>query len=171
MTKELLITLAGKFSRVNTVLSVVSGIAVLVMTGIVFYAVAMRYAFNMPPTWTTETSNFLLLFTTFMPLGFVFQHERHITVDFFTTRMTGRTLRMVNVGNGLMAAALFGVLCWQSVQLARKAFQWQWVSMEMNIPLGYPYLIVPIACGLMVISCLCKVLELMCFEAPKRTQE
>ena len=82
MLKNLMIFLALRVRWVNTVLSVLSGIVLLIMTVIVFYAVVMRYAFNMPPVWTTETSTFMLMFLSFIPLGLVFLQGKHITVDF-----------------------------------------------------------------------------------------
>ena len=73
--------------------------------------------------------------------------------------MNEKALRLVNIVNGLVAAFLFAILFWQSSVLVYRAFHGEWISMEMNIPLGYPYLILPLGCGLVVISGLCRVVE------------
>lgn len=157
--KNALLALARTFGKLNTLLSIITGWLLFVMTGIVFYAVILRYFFGMPPMWTKETSTFMLLFITFIPLGFVMQHDRHMTVDILMHRMSKKTLRILNICNALLAAALFILLAWQGAVLTAMAFRYHWVSMEMNIPLGYPYLILPIGCGLMTVSCLFKVVE------------
>ncbi len=157
--KNAILVLARKFGKINTLLSLITGWILFAMTVIVFYAVVMRYAFQRPPMWTTETSTFMLLFITFIPLGFVLQHNRHMSVDFFTDMMSKRSLRVVNIFNALMAAGLFIVLTWQAVLLVMMAFKYHWVSMEMNVPLGYPYLILPFGCAAMILSCLVKAVE------------
>ncbi|MDQ7784404.1 MAG: TRAP transporter small permease [Desulfomonilaceae bacterium] len=157
--KRTLLNLARKVRAVNTFLSIVTAWILLAMTCIVFYATLMRYGFDKPPIWTNETSTFLLLFVTFVPLGFVMQHDRHMIIDLVIDRMSKETRRVVNICNAFMAAGLFALLAWQGVRLAKMAFSYQWVSMEMNIPLGYPYLLVPIGSIVMVLTCLSKVID------------
>lgn len=157
--KNALIGLSRKIGQLNTFLSIATGWVLVAMTSIVFYATILRYAFNRPPIWTTETSSFMFLFITFVPLGFVMQHDRHIFVDLLANRMNKKTRRVANICNAVMAAALFGFLAWQGVRLVTMAFSYDWLSPEMNIPLGYPYLLLPVGSVVMVVSCLSKAIE------------
>jgi TRAP-type C4-dicarboxylate transport system permease small subunit len=94
-----------------------------------------------------------------MPLGYVMQHNRHMIIDLVVDRMNKKTRKVVNICNAIMASVLFGLFAWQGMRLAKMAFSYEWVSMEMNVPLGYPFLIVPVGSIVMVISCLAKVVN------------
>lgn len=157
--KSTLLSISRWVRSVNTFLAIVTAWVIFAMTGIVFYATIMRYGFDKPPIWTNETSTFLLLFVTFIPLGFVMQQDRHMIIDLVVDRMSKETRRILNICNAGMAAVLFALFAWQGGKLAKMAFSYQWVSMEMNIPLGYPYLLLPIGSLVMVVSCLAKVID------------
>lgn len=157
--KRTLLNFSRTVRNINTFLSVVTAWTLFAMTGIVFYATVMRYGFDKPPMWTNETSAFLLLFVTFVPLGFVMQHDRHMIIDLVIDRMSKETRRILGICNCCMAAVLFSLLTWQGVLLAKMAFSFSWVSMEMNFALGYPYLLLPIGSTIMVASCLAKVID------------
>lgn len=157
--KSILTRFSDISRQVNAVLSLVTAWILLVMTCVVFYATVMRYGFDRPPIWTNETSTFMLLFITFMPLGYVMQHNRHMIIDLVVDRMNKKTRKVVNICNAIMASVLFGLFAWQGMRLAKMAFSYEWVSMEMNVPLGYPFLIVPVGSIVMVISCLAKVVN------------
>lgn len=157
--RNALIRLSRKARQLNTLLSLVAAWILLAMTLIVFYSTVLRYAFDRPPIWTNETSTFMLLFITFIPLGFVMQHDRHMIIDLMIDRMSKRTRKVANICNAFMAAVLFALLTWQGARLVKMAFSYEWVSMEMNVPLGYAYLLIPVGSFVMVISCLSKVIE------------
>lgn len=166
--KNTLINLSKRIRSINTFLSIVSAWLLFAMTGVVFYATIMRYGFNMPPIWTNETSTFMLLFITFIPLGFVMQHDRHMIIDLVIDRMSAKTRRVMNICNAIMAAVFFVFLAYEGVRLTQMAFSYEWVTMEMNIPLGYPCLLIPLGSIVMTVSCLSKVVDTVWVEDTKR---
>jgi len=157
------LSLAAKaITRLNSLLRVLSGYMVLLMNFIVLYGVIMRYAFNRPPIWTTETSTFMLMFITFIPLGFVLQNNLHIKVDFVAMRLSNKTQRRLDIFNAFLGSGFAAILFWQSCRLVFIAFRFEWVTMETITPLGYPLLMMPVGCGILFFSCLLKGLSELC---------
>jgi len=150
---------SGKFGKFNSLVGTLSGYVLFAMNCIVFYAVIMRYVLRMPPYWTTETATFMLLFITFIPAGLVFQNDGHMKVDFVITMLGKKTLRRVNLFNAILCASYFALLFWQTSRLVMKAFHREWASVDMAIPLGYPLLILPIGCALLIISSLFRAVD------------
>ena len=157
--KDIIYSVVGKFAKFNSWLQTLSGGVLFVMNCIVFYAVIMRYVLRMPPVWTMETATFMLLFITFITAGAVHQNDGHIKVDFLMGRLGGKTRKWVNIFNALLGSAYFILLFWQTSRLVMKAFHREWISMDMAIPLGYPLLILPIGCALLIISSLFRVID------------
>jgi len=157
--RELYHKLSGYFEKINSFLGTLSGYVLFLLNCIVFYAVVMRYAFRMPPHWTAETSTFLLLFITFIPAGLVFQKDGHMKVDFVIALMDKKIQRWVNLLSAILCAGYFALLFWQTSRLVIKAFNGEWVSPDIAIPLGYPLLILPIGCALLVISSIFKAIN------------
>ena len=147
--------------RLNRMLGVLCGYAVLIMNFVVFYAVIMRYLFDRPPTWSTETSVFLLMFIIFIPLGMVTQNDAHIAVDFVLMRLKKRAVNRLQIINCFLGAGFAAVLLWQTVILVVRAFQREWVTIEMGTPLGYPLLILPVGSAVLLLSLLSKGIALV----------
>ena len=167
--KNILFSAAKTFEKINSFLCVLSGYVVLAMNFIVLYAVVMRYFFNRPPIWTTETATFMLMFITFIPLGFVLQNNMHIKVDFVTVQLGAKIQKGLSIFNAFLGAGFAGILFWQSCRLVSTAFGLSWVTMETATPLGYPLLMMPIGCVILFFSCLLKgFLEIF---SPKSEQE
>lgn len=159
MIRKLVINVYHKFSAFNRWLVFIAGIMTLTMSLMIFYAVLMRYLFSSPPHWTTETATFMLLFICFIPAGLVLQMDQHVKVDFVLIRLKPKTVRRIKIINSILATAYFSVLFWQSCVLVYRAFKRDWVSWELNIPLCYPYLLIPLGCGLVIIAGLFSLLE------------
>ena len=73
--------------------------------------------------------------------------------------MSRKTIRRLSIVNSLLAAVMFSVIFWQGIRLEMMAYNENWFSIETNTPLFYPYLILPIGCGLMVITSIVKALN------------
>ncbi len=156
MMKNRLSSAAKTIEKINSWLGVLAGYIVFAMNFIVLYAVIMRYIFDRPPNWTTETATFMLMFISFIPLGFVLQKNMHIKVDFVTMRLSDKTQKGLSIFNAFLGAAFAIILFWQSCRLVSTAFRLDWVTLETGTPLGYPLLMMPVGCALLFFACLFK---------------
>ena len=62
----------------------VAGILLLLMTAIVVAQVLFRYVFNIPLSWTDESSRFLMIYMTYLCLPFVYLADKNIAMTFLT---------------------------------------------------------------------------------------
>lgn len=159
MLKRILHWTAKVIAKINSGAGFVAGYVVIIMNFIVLYAVIMRYGFDRPPQWSTETATFMLMFITFIPLGFVLQNNMHIKVDFIAMRFSDKTQKKLDIFNAFLGAAFTAILFWQSCRLVSTAFKLDWITMEMETPLGYPLLMIPLGCAILFFSCLIKGLS------------
>lgn len=159
MMKSILHWAAKVIAKLNSSAGFLAGYAVIIMDFVVLYAVIMRYGFDRPPMWTTETSGFMLMFITFLPLGFVLQNNMHIKVDFIAMRFSDKTQKKLDIFNSFLGAAFTAILFWQSCRLVSTAFKLDWVTIETQTPLGYPLLMMPLGCAILFFSCLIKGLS------------
>ena len=157
------VALAAKaITRVNSLLQVLSGVMILLMNFIVLYGVIMRYGFNRPPIWTSEVATFMLMFITFIPLGFVLQNNLHIKVDFVVMHLSNKAQRRLDIFNAFLGSGFAAILLWQSCRLVSIAFRFKWVTMETATPEGYPLIIMPLGCAVLFLSYLFKGLSELC---------
>jgi TRAP-type C4-dicarboxylate transport system permease small subunit len=164
MIRDLVASWSRRFSKVNIFLATLSGYVLFAMNGIVFLEVIMRYAFNRPTHWTNETACFMLLFISFIPAGFVLQKNEHIRVDFLIMRVGKKVRRWLEVFYGFLGAAYFAILLWQTCRLVAKAFEREWVSVEMMTPMGYPLLLLPLGCFILLVSSMFKSFDAILSE-------
>lgn len=153
MSRNFIASISGIFNRINSILASLSGYIVAAMNLIVLYAVIMRYFFARPPIWTTETATFMLMFITFIPLGFAFQKNQHIQVDFIFMRLSDKTQNNLSAINAFLGAGFAAVLFWQSCRLLNTAFRLEWVTMETGTPLWYPLIIMPVGFAILFLAC------------------
>lgn len=128
--KVILLSMERWLRPVETVLVAVAGACILVMMGVTFVDVLMRYALNAPIRWAFDLITLYLLPAAFF-FGFAFALRRneHVAVDFFARRMPRRlNHRLLGVGF-LAAAALFAAIGWLGAVETWTA----WVNAEATI--------------------------------------
>jgi TRAP-type C4-dicarboxylate transport system permease small subunit len=108
-------------------LAALAGVSILVMMGVTFVDVLMRYAFNAPLRWVFDlVTLYLLPAAFFFGFSFALRRGEHVAVDYFARRIPVSLDRAL-VGTGLIAAAaLFSVIAWLGAAEAWSA----WVKQE-----------------------------------------
>ena len=78
--------------------------------------VIMRYFFNRPTMWVMETSEWTLLFITFLGAAWVLKREGHIRMDLLITRLNPRASAILNSITSILCAATMLVVAWYAVE-------------------------------------------------------
>jgi len=68
-----------------------SALVIIAMGISVFYEIVMRGMFDRPTTWVLEYSEFMLVAGGFLGAAWVAKMDGHVSVDFFTSRLSDRT--------------------------------------------------------------------------------
>jgi TRAP-type C4-dicarboxylate transport system permease small subunit len=141
---------AGPIERITVAINRWIIIAMMAaMVAMVFANVVSRYVWNYSFIWAEELSQYLMVWITFLGAGLALREGRHVAVELLQDRLPLRTRR----GTRHLVAALIIVFLAALVVLGFQfaAFAWEQETPVMNIPLGIPYLAVPLGALLLLV--------------------
>lgn len=113
-----------------------------VMVALVFANVVSRYLFNYSIIWAEELSQYLMVWIAFLGAGLAMREGRHVAVEMLQDALPPPLARSARV---LVIFAILAFLATLVVLGAMFAmFAWDQETPVMNIPMGIPYLAVPL---------------------------
>ncbi len=133
----------GTFERVFIALNrwiVIVMTSVMVM--LVFLNVVCRYIFNFSIIWAEEVSQYLMVWVAFLGAGLALREGRHVAIEMLQDRLSSGARRVTRHFLALLLIVFMVVLTVLGFQFAH--FAWGQETPVLNIPLGIPYLAVPI---------------------------
>ena len=130
-------------------LNILSGIALLLMMGLVFINVALR-AVGKPILGTYEFTGFLASITITFALAHCASKKGHIAITIFADRLPPRVQAILDSLVAILGTALYAVISWQCVKYAINLYQIGEVSPATATPF-YPF-IIAVAFGLLMFA-------------------
>jgi C4-dicarboxylate transporter, DctQ subunit len=141
------------FTRVNTALSYLCAVIVVFMTVSIIYDVLARLLFNAPTIWVIDVNEYLLVYLTFVPAGWILMRDRHVKVELLTSRLLRRTRLRLAFVTDTLACAYCMILAWQGWIVAWEAFQHGY---EFSTALAFPrfpvIVIIPLGAAWLVLA-------------------
>ena len=135
-----------KFSRT---LNILSGIALVLMMGLVFVNVALRAVWN-PILGTYEFTGFLAAITISFALAHCASKKGHIAITIFADKLPPRVQAILDSFVAILSTALYAVISWQCIKYAINLYQIGEVSPATATPF-YPF-ILAVAFGLLLLA-------------------
>lgn len=120
-----------------------------VMATLVFMNVVSRYIFNHSIIWAEEVSQYLMVWVAFLGAGLALRQGRHVAIEILQDRLPSIARRMTRHLVALLLIVFMGILIVLGFQFAY--FAWDQETPVLNIPMGIPYLVVPIGALLLMI--------------------
>jgi TRAP-type mannitol/chloroaromatic compound transport system permease small subunit len=145
--------------RLSRFFLILAGILTLFMVFTATYGVFRRYFLNSPEPYSYELSTMFLLFTFVLAVACVERYDRHIRVDFVSSRVP-KTVEFIILNilapiAGLFVAVMF---TWKGFDVAFYSHQIGEVSSSTwAVPLFPVKIIVPIGYGMLVLVLLSKL--------------
>lgn len=133
------------FIAANRFLIIAMMAAMVVM---VFANVVSRYIWNYSFIWAEELSQYLMVWITFLGAGLALREGRHVAVELLQDRLPSKTKRRMRHLVAALIIAFLVALVVLGFQFA--LFAWEQETPVMNIPLGIPYLAVPLGALLLL---------------------
>ena len=119
------------------------------MTGVVFIQVIFRYLLDYSLSWSEELSRFAFIWLCFLGTAYLVLGNRHLRVTIvedIVPRGVRVALRVLQYLAALFCTAIF---LDGGVDIAGN--EWRQLSPALQLPMGYVYLIIPIAAALMAL--------------------
>jgi C4-dicarboxylate transporter, DctQ subunit len=123
------------FTRVNTALSYLCAVIVVFMTVSIIFDVLARLLFKAPTIWVIDINEYLLVYLTFVPAGWILMRDRHVKVELLTSRLLRRTRLRLAFVTDTLACAYCMILAWQGWIVAWEALQHGY---EFSTALAFP---------------------------------
>lgn len=128
-----------------------------VMCVVVFAQVFGRYVVHYSLPWSEELSRFLMVWVSMLGSAVAARRRMHVGFDALVARLPAPARKVARAAAIVVAAAVFAATAWFGFRLA--SFNMAQTSAAMGIPMGYPYLAVPVGSLLLVLFLAEELLE------------
>ncbi|WP_158736827.1 TRAP transporter small permease [Alteribacillus sp. YIM 98480] len=135
---------------INRSTEAVTILALAIMVIIVFIQVISRALIGSSFSWTDELARFLMFFIIFVGAGIGFQHGSHITIEILFDRLPRKYKKLAQSLITILSIVFLIVLSVQGFKTSLGSMSQ--TSPALNLPMGYVYLIMPLAAFLMIIN-------------------
>lgn len=127
-------------------------VLIVAMTAVTFAQVFFRFVIVHSLPWSEEFSRYSLVWASFLGASIALKRGLHIGVEAFVAKLPKEKRRLIYlITLGIIALFLIVVII-KGVQMA--AFNMRQSSPAMRIPMGFPYLAIPVGSFIMVIHLL-----------------
>ncbi len=148
--------------RLSELAGYMSAVLILVSMLIVCYGVFLRYVLGASTVWQLELSTYFLMFAAFVGGAYGLRHGDHVNLSLIVDRLPEKAqlyVKLVASILGFVFIAIVAVisyfLWWETAEAGRTS------GTAWNVPLTYPYLIVPLGMTLIALQYLVIVVELI----------
>ena len=148
--------------RLSELAGYASAVLILVSVLVVCYGVALRYVFGASTVWQLELSTYFLMFAAFVGGAYGLKHGDHVNLSLIVDRLGGKTRLYVQLLASVLGFVFVAVvaviaydLWWETTQSGRTS------GTAWNVPLTYPYLIVPLGMTLIALQYVVIVVQII----------
>ena len=153
-------------TKINNFFAVISGAFIAIMATFAFAEVILRNFFASPTIWTTNISQYLLLWAILLVSASTFENKGHVSVDFirvtFARKYGVKYARMISIPCYCFCLVYIGILGWKATELFSQSLELGKLTLGMiQIPTTYLYAAIIFGCVLMMITVVCIILDLL----------
>ena len=145
--------MSGKIDRILDGIikffGVMAGILFMMMALIVTYNVVMRYFVARPPVWAIETTEYIMVYATFLAAAWVLSVDGHVKIDILVMRLSPRNQYLLSVIVSFLGFGACAVLGWFAVKSTYSLYTREVIMMKM-MPWPKWILIAPIPLGILL---------------------
>ncbi|MCH6264836.1 TRAP transporter small permease [Neobacillus citreus] len=156
---DLFKTLYKFIDRIIRLGGIISGIFVVLMTGMIFYEIVSRAIFNSPTIFATELSIYSLIGSCFIGSGYALRTFSHITVDLVTNAVPLKVKNILDVISNLLGLLFSVIFTFYAILHVQGTYTIGTTSSSLlRVPMYLPEMMLPIG-G--VLLCLAFILQII----------
>jgi len=110
-----------------------------------FYNVIARYIFNSSLTWASELTIYLFLWSTFFGAAYCFKQDAHISISVLLDKVSARTAKSLMLFSHLVTIVFLIAVSYYGYKYLLLDIELDERSIDLDIPMWIPYLVIPIA--------------------------
>jgi TRAP-type C4-dicarboxylate transport system permease small subunit len=131
---------------------------ILIIAGILFLQVVLRYGFRAALPWPEELAGFLLVYISLLGAYRALGSDGHMAFEVIPRDTTRPLLVLLRILGQLLVVIFLLVLVYGGVQLAFLAGAQP--STALRLPMSIPYMMTPVAATLMAVASILRLVEL-----------
>jgi C4-dicarboxylate transporter, DctQ subunit len=141
---------------------IISGIFVVLMTGMIFYEIVSRAIFNSPTIFATELSIYSLIGSCFFGSGYALRTYSHITVDLLTNAVPVRVKNILEVISNMLGLLFSVIFTYYSVLHVQGTYTIGTTSSSLlRVPMYIPEMLLPIGGGLLCLAFILQIIDVL----------
>ena len=148
-------------SKAITAFGIAAGVA------LAFVNVIARYIFESSITWAGELTIYLFLWSVFFGAVYCFKKDAHISVDVFLLKAPPKVAKFLILLTQLIALIFVSAISYYGYEYVLLYIDLGEVSVDLDIPLWIPYIVVPISFGFSAIVLIDKIITTIKTPAEK----
>ena len=125
-----------------------------------FINVILRYAFDMSLTWAAELTNYLFIWSALFGAAYGFKRGAHISVSLLIGKFSLAYQKFFLIFANIISILYLGLISYFGYQLVLMLVDFGEMSVDLNIPMWIPHLVLPIAFALAAYRVCEKLVEL-----------
>ena len=139
--------------RIIDSLAVFTRVLVVLVMLVVCADVILRYFFNRPMFWVLESTQFALVFITFLGATWVLKNDGHVRMDIVINRLSQRTQNRINIVTSILCAVACLIVTWFGAKVWWDYFQINYLyAGSLVIPAYFLEVVIPIGAFLLFIQ-------------------
>lgn len=164
MTQTSTARLFGVYERV---IQVLAGGSMAVIVTIMVVQVIARYIFNASLIWAEELCRYILVWQTFLFIGYAYHRGELIALDLFSARVSPRTYMAIRFVTAIPIAVFLYLIISAGIGHALRfsaqmipAIDFIWMSLtgdELHVPVFWVYVAVPLGCAILLVHFLARL--------------
>ena len=158
---KFLLSLIVNISKAIAAFGIAAGVA------LAFVNVVARYAFESSISWAGELTIYLFLWSTFFGAAYCFKKDAHIAVDVFLVKAPPKIQKLLTLITLIISAIYVGAIAYFGYQYVLLYIDLGEMSVDLNIPLWIPYVVIPISFAFSTVILIYKIVELIKTPADK----
>ena len=110
-----------------------------------FANVVARYVFDSSLTWASELTIFLFLWSTFFGAAYCFKEDAHISISVLLDKVSAGTAKALMLLSHTISFVFLAAVSFYGYQYLQLVIELEEMSIDLEIPMWIPYLVIPIA--------------------------
>ena len=107
--------------------------------------VLFRFILNWSLSWTEELSRYVFIALVYSGGCMAVLQRKHVRVELIDNVLPKDQKYWYDMAVNLICGVVTGLIAWNSVEVVQNAFYTQQVSSALYFPMGYIYLVIPVA--------------------------
>ena len=126
---------------------------------LLFINIIMRYFFGNAISWSEEVARYIFLWQIWIGASYGVKKSKHIRIDIIFNKLSKNAAYILENIITVVCLCFCLFLAFRGSELVSIVFGLGQLSAALRLPMGYPYLSVPVGSGLMVIRYIEKLYE------------